>query len=236
MHRTGSDARGFTLVELLIAMAITGILLIGIIALTGGVLRYTGQATAVNAMTAELNDVLGYIGLRLRSATQLVGEGDSVQLTASGSSFNCSIASSDGNCIAVVVPVVDRDSTTAAITGYELLAYRVTTADNWADDPGLPTGWDGANTPILLEYRAALACPSPCSSPPLAPSSVSANRVSFVAGDLVLVDSGGAAYSVFEIGSPSRATIRLRIQEITQIGMRSVPGDGPLELNVTRRQ
>lgn len=227
---------GLTLVELLIAMAIVGVILAGIMALTGGVLRYTNTATSINELTTELNDVLGYIGLRLRSATQFVGATDSIVLTSGPSSFECSVASSSGPCLAGIMPVVNVNSPQSEITGYELRAYRVTTTSEWAADPGLPEGWNGPDTPILLEYRAAIPCPSPCSVPPSAPPSANASQVSYVVGGIVLEDSVGSSYDPFTSGNPLRATIRLRLQTESRSGLTSVPADGPLELRVFRRQ
>lgn len=228
--------QGMTLVELLVAMAITGVILLGVISLTGGVLRYSGQVSTVSRLTTDLNDVLGYMGLKLRGASQFIGGVDTVQINAGGSSFACSTDSADGSCVAAVIPVVNRGSATAEITGYELIAFRVGTALEWPDNPGIPDGWDGPNTPMLFEYRAALSCPGSCSVPPLAPAAVTGSGPALLLSGLLLVDNNGVPFRQFDVATQARVIMRLRVREQTADGLRTVPAAEPLELRIARRQ
>lgn len=235
VHKAANRQHGMTLVELLVAIAIGGVLIMAIVSLSGGMLTYTRRANQINQNLTDLNDAIGYISLKLRGAKQLVGNNDSIEITDGSQTFQCSIGSPDGSCVALVVPVVDRASPTAEIVGYELLAFRVATLDAWSGDPGMSPGWDGQDTPLMLEYRSPLACGSPCSAPPLAPSSIVADRVSLVISDLYFFDASGSPFEPFEVEGSNTATIRLRMLAAGQTTDRAVPSEHPSTVVVTRR-
>uniref|UniRef100_UPI002869D02F PulJ/GspJ family protein n=1 Tax=Deinococcus sp. TaxID=47478 RepID=UPI002869D02F len=59
---------GLTLVEILVAMAILGIILVLITNWQTQTLQITTKTNNLATQTAELNDLTGYIGDRVRSA------------------------------------------------------------------------------------------------------------------------------------------------------------------------
>jgi prepilin-type N-terminal cleavage/methylation domain-containing protein len=221
----------FTIVELLVAVFVIGILLSAIVALTSSFLGYSRRVSVINERLADLNDALGYMGTNARAAMDVVGhDATSVGVTWDGVSFTCTTTGTEP-CLALVVPVVDRG--TAGITGFDLLAYRFVALSGWADDPGLAEGWDGADTPLLLEYGASLC--TGCTTPPAVPSSLTATRVSLVASDLTLDDTVGTFQPFTVAAAGTQITLRLRGRGAgSELGT-FVPADGPLELTLTRR-
>src|SRR6056297_876227 len=162
---------GFSLVELLISMAVLGILLVAIVSLTSSFLTYSGRVSTVNDRLSELNDAAGYIATNGRRAMAVVGAAEvggggltPIDITYGSDTFTCSVPSTDGPCVGFVVPVVDRTTTASDSTAFDLLAYRVLPLSAWAHNPGPAEGWNGADTPLTLEYRVSL-CTS-CSVPP----------------------------------------------------------------------
>lgn len=222
---------GFTIVELLVAMFVLGILITAIVSLSSGYLGFSRRVSVINERLADLNDALGYIGTNARSAMNIVGSGTtSVSIDFGGDTFTCATTSTDP-CIGLVVPVVDRG--TAAISGFDLLAYRVVPLSEWSDDPGLAEGWAADATPLLLEYRAELC--TGCSDPPAVPASVLADRVSLVASDLTFVE-GATTFAPFTVTPGADAiTVRLRGRGSGVEADTFVPNDAPLELTVSRR-
>lgn len=227
---------GLTLVELLMAMAILGILATAIFALTGGVLNFSRKTTVVNELLADLNDAAGYLAINGRGAMDVAGATDSIRIKHDGSEFDCATGSADGACMALLVPIVNRDAT-ASISGYELRAFRIMPLSAWTADPGLAPGWNGADTPLMLEYRIPLACGSPCAAPPAIPPLVTASQASLVISDLYLLDNAGNEVEPFTaIGSAGTQLIfTLRLRGSGSESGRMVPADGPLSISVTRR-
>lgn len=224
---------GFTLVELLLAMAILGILMSAIIAMTSGFLGFSRHVNSVNDQLAQLNDAAGYVALNGRRAMEIIGSANggaaSADVAFGADTFTCSTTSADGSCMAVVVPTVD--SSTAAITGYELLAYRVVPISDWADNPGLAGGWSGDDTPLMLEYHVPLSCSAlPCSL-----SSLTADRASLVIPNLYLENNDGTDVAPFEILNTREFVLSLRTRGTGQNAQRMVPNDGPIVLDVTLR-
>lgn len=226
---------GFTLLELLVATAIVGVLISAIVVLTGGFLRYSGRVSTINDRLAELSDASGYIATNVRGAMQVIGGGaSSVDITADGNTFTCSTTSVDGPCIALVVPVVDRTTTASDIVGFNLLAYRVIPLSAWDADPGLRPGWNGVDTPLMLEYRVSLC--TGCSTPPVVPAAVSAGSSSLIIPDLFLEDNAGVAVQPFQVFlGTARMSVTLRSRGVGREQDVTVPADGPLVLTVVRR-
>ena len=225
---------GFTLVELLVAIAVLGILLSAIVTLTSGFLGFSRQVSAINERLADLTDAMGYVGLNAKASMRVYGEaGATRQVSFGGSTFTCAVDDADEPCIAFVVPEVSRAS--GLITGFDFVAYAIRPLSAWTLNPGVPAGWDGATTPVLLEYRRQLC--TGCTAPPDAPATVDATRVSLVIADLFLeLDGGGGAIQPFEITTDSsRVTLRLRTRGSGLNDGIRVPNNGALTQFIVRR-
>lgn len=236
MIRVNSDVRstrGFTLVELLVSMFVLGILLAAVIALSSGYLGFSRRVSVINERLADLNDALGYVGTTARRAMAVVGtDGTSVDIEFAGDTFACSTAVADA-CVAFVVPIVDRTTASSEITGYDLLAYRVVPFSAWDANPGVPAGWDGDETPLMLEYRSELCVG--CTVPPAVGAGVTASRESLVIADLTF-GAGAGSFEPFSVANGTvNVTFRMRSQGAGVEAGTLVPADGPLELTVVRR-
>ncbi|MFD1734759.1 type II secretion system protein J [Deinococcus malanensis] len=113
---------GFTLVELLVGMAILGILMALILNLQSTTIQYSTQQTSNAQRLQAINDVAGYVGAQVRAA-QNVPDG----LTINGST--CSRAGTVP-CLAVILPVVETSAPTGCtrlpgtVIDWRLHAYR----------------------------------------------------------------------------------------------------------------
>jgi prepilin-type N-terminal cleavage/methylation domain-containing protein len=234
-RRRSHERLGFTLVELLVSVAILGVLISVIVAMTSGFLGFSRRVSNINTQLADLNDVLGYVALNARRAMRVVGASDQVRIDPpDGAEFDCSIGSVHGPCIALVVPITNRAN--SEITGYTLVAYRVAPLSTWGSNPGIAVGWNGDATPALFEYTTPLACGAGCAVPTVAGTTVSATRTSLVLSDLFLVDEAGAPVEPFEVAAAeSKITFRLRTRGVGLEGQVLVPSDRPLEILTLRR-
>lgn len=245
MSSVGENHRGgFGLIELLVAMAVLGILLSAIIGLTTGFLGFSRRINVINERLVDINDAMGYVGLNVRRAMRVAGDEEvtSVTVTGIGDAFDCHLTSTDGACLGLLVPV--RHATeTWRVDRYDLLAYRVVPISAWTvDNPGLAEGWAADRTPLMLEYRARLSCgapdpvtSNPCPPPPI-PSSVAAQQLSLVIADLAFETAAGVAFEPFTVAAEtSRVTVRMRSIGSGQNADITVPGDEPLETVFVRR-
>ncbi|MFI4915687.1 MAG: type II secretion system protein J [Phycisphaerales bacterium JB060] len=224
---------GFTLVELLVALAIVGTLLLAVTQLAGAVLNYSRHADARNRAAGDLSDALGYVSLNAQRAMNVLATG-SIDITPNtGPSFTCALPT----CLAITVPVVDRND--GSITNYQHWAYRWTTLDVLGN-PALPEGWSGPNTPVLIEIRSGdLLAPGDDpydGPPPLADfSEGSGNVPSLVIADLTR-DDGGASFDPFAVDATGRlVTMQARHRGSGLLDDMFVPDDGPLTITVNRR-
>ena len=231
--KLGTARSGFTLVELLVAIAVLGILLSAIVTLTSSFLGFSRQVSAINERLADLTDAMGYVGLNARASMRVYGEPGATRLVSfGGPPFTCAIDDPDEPCIAFVVPEVNR--ATGLITGFDFVAYSVRPLSAWAANPGVPPGWNGTDTQVLLEYRRQLC--TGCTNPPEAPATVDATRVSLVIADLFLEFDAGGAIAPFAVTTDSsRVTLQLRTRGSGLNDGIRVPNDGPLTQFIVRR-
>lgn len=231
---------GFTLIELLLATAILGILVGAVVSMSGSFLGYSRHVSAINTKLSDVNDAAGYVATNIRRAMRVLPG----PLSLPGASTSCSMPagtvtwtagdSTTWPCLALVVPSVDR--TSGSIVGWDLLAYRIVPVSSWTGNPGFPDGWDGNDTPVMLEYRVPL-CTSSCGSvPPTSIPATATSTVSLVLGDLTFAGVSGSPIKV--VGDQATATDITLTLQARSTGLESatiVPSSGPLVLRVTRR-
>lgn len=228
-----AKSRGFTLVELLVAVAVLGVLVAAIVALTSGFLGFSRRVSVINDRLTDLNDAMGYVALNARRAMDVIGDGSTVTIEpADELSFDCAVTA---DCIALVLPVTEEDG---SISGYDLHAYRVVPLSGWTGNPGVQGGWAGTDTPVLLEYAAALC--TNCGLPSADGDTIDATqiqRISLVISDLFLEEGEPSqAFAPFTIDQEGRRiTISLRTRGSGVEDGVLVPASGRLSLQAVRR-
>ncbi|GHF34060.1 prepilin-type N-terminal cleavage/methylation domain-containing protein [Deinococcus metalli] len=146
---------GLTLVEILVAMAILGIVLALIINWQTQTLQLTTRTSAQAQQLADLNDMTGYIGDRVRSAVR-------VRVATSGLSVN----SGSGNacttstpCLVAVMP----EYTSAGTQKFVLYVYRMQDRSAVSTDDKTDDSWAENNVQVLREYRSTDTSSTPIS-------------------------------------------------------------------------
>ncbi|MFD1729885.1 type II secretion system protein J [Deinococcus malanensis] len=210
---------GFTLVELLVGMAILGILMALILNLQSTTIQYSTQQTSNAQRLQAINDVAGYVGAQVRAA-QNVPDG----LTINGST--CSRAGTVP-CLAVILPVVETSAPTGCtrlpgtVIDWRLHAYRyIPRASIAATDrtplPGLDSTAYGlqeirvASGAVLLDSNAD-GCWDRVDTPPTTYSGTVSTGL--LADNLILPATGTAA---FEYTAATRV-VTLRLRSVSQM-------------------
>jgi prepilin-type N-terminal cleavage/methylation domain-containing protein len=125
--------RGFTLPEILVALAVLAIFTTALLAFTQGTLTANRVARKQAQLLEELKDAAGYLADTLQEAQRVLS---SATINGSG----CQ----PPTCLAVLLP---KDGTCA------LRAYRLEARSDVGDDYKSPDPWADANTRMLREYR-----------------------------------------------------------------------------------
>ncbi|BDG19405.1 hypothetical protein TthSNM11_16080 [Thermus thermophilus] len=128
--------RGFTLLEILVAMAVLAIFTTALLAFTQGTLAANRAARKQAQLLDELKDAAGYLADTLQEA----------QAVASGATVN-GTACQPPTCLAALLP----DSNNSDLCA--LRAYRLEPRSTLGPDYKAPDPWADANTYVLREYR-----------------------------------------------------------------------------------
>jgi prepilin-type N-terminal cleavage/methylation domain-containing protein len=125
--------RGFTLLEILVALAVLAIFTTALLAFTQGTLTANRVARKQAQLLEELKDAAGYLADTLQEAQRVLSSA-----TVNGSGCQ------PPTCLAVLLP----EGGTCA-----LRAYRLEARSDVGDDYKSPDPWADANTRTLREYR-----------------------------------------------------------------------------------
>lgn len=156
----GAHAGGLTLIEILLALAIMGVVLALITSWQTSTLDLTTRTNVTGRGLTELNDLTGYVGDRVRAALR-------VRVATSGLSVNTdsgNVCSAAQPCLAVVLP----DATAAGtVTKYVLFVYRMEPRSKVTLDKA-PDAWAEGNVQVLREYRSGDSGSTPVNCVPAA--------------------------------------------------------------------
>jgi prepilin-type N-terminal cleavage/methylation domain-containing protein len=125
--------RGFTLLEILVALAVLAIFTTALLAFTQGTLTANRVARKQAQLLEELKDAAGYLADTLQEAQRVLS-------SATVNGRGCQ----PPTCLAVLLP----EGGTCA-----LRAYRLEARSGVGDDYKSPDPWADANTRMLREYR-----------------------------------------------------------------------------------
>jgi prepilin-type N-terminal cleavage/methylation domain-containing protein len=125
--------RGFTLLEILVALAVLAIFTTALLAFTQGTLTANRVARRQAQLLEELKDAAGYLADTLQEAQRVLS-------SATVNGRGCQ----PPTCLAVLLP----EGGTCA-----LRAYRLEARSGVGDDYKSPDPWADANTRVLREYR-----------------------------------------------------------------------------------
>ena len=125
--------RGFTLLEILVALAVLAIFTTALLAFTQGSLTANRVARKQAQLLEELKDAAGYLADTLQEAQRVLSSA-----TVNGSGCQ------PPTCLAVLLP---KGGTCA------LRAYSLEARSDVGDDYKSPDPWADANTRLLREYR-----------------------------------------------------------------------------------
>jgi len=125
--------RGFTLLEILVALAVLAIFTTALLAFTQGTLTANRVARKQAQLLEELKDAAGYLADTLQGAQRVLS-------SATVNGRDCQ----PPTCLAVLLP----EGGTCA-----LRAYRLEARSGVGDDYKSPDPWADANTRMLREYR-----------------------------------------------------------------------------------
>ncbi len=137
--------RGFSLIEVLVGLAVLALFTLALLAFTQGTLAANGAARTQARLGEELKDAAGYLADTLQEARLLLNSQASLNLNGKP----CALPA----CLAVLVP---EDGGRCALRAYRLEARRDVPDPYKSPDP-----WADGNAAVLQEYRlSGLSCGS----------------------------------------------------------------------------
>jgi len=188
--------RGFTLLEILVALAVLAIFTTALLAFTQGTLTANRVARKQAQLLEELKDAAGYLADTLQEAQRVLSSA-----TVNGSGCQ------PPTCLAVLLPEPGG--------ACALRAYRLEARSAVGDDYKSPDPWADANTRMLREYRLT---GQSCSA------TTFSGAQPYVVLDLVDNDSTLAFFQVQT--SPTAITLNIRLKAREGGRILFVPGAG----------
>lgn len=218
---------GLSLLEVLLVIAIMGILLAAITKVVTGTLATTSLATSQSDQLLSIKDTVGYVSDQIRSAA-------AVYDTLTVDSNVCSTNNTTAPCFGVKQPVVDS-SGNITVDSYVIKVFRLRTRSNLDANYKIANSWADSNTYFLEEYRYSCTtsgCPNNAGS-------ISGGSWYFVADDLTLNNTSGTftPFTVVTNGSSIRDGVIIRVRATAQISGRQiyVPSNGIYSVTVRAR-
>lgn len=236
---------GFTLIEILVSIAIFGIVMLAILNLQNGTIQTTSNVINASDRLADQTLATSYIADRFRGARVITGT--TTTALSLGSTTTCSNAATSANpCIAFITPETTYGDASGAMTRYVHLAYRYEARTGFADRQ--PDVWADTNgVEIIREYRRELkdlatSCPTLSACTPAQITAAAASAPSASSGlwvNTMLADgfTRVATTGTFSPWTISGEALQIRIRSLYKQSGASkyFPGDGPTTLQVLKR-
>lgn len=240
---------GLTLVELLVAMALIGIVFAMVSNWQVSTLSISTRTNAMSQRLTELNDVTGYVGDRVRSAITVRTGGFTVNAASASNSGQCDATTP---CLAVLVRVEEAESSGAGVVykrSFLRLIYRVESRSTWSatDQDKVANAWaDNADNKIVIlrEYRERCAIGADPSDPDCSAFVNNFSKVSTFAGlnrylvadHLTSVNQAGGTITPFAYNTATKTiTLAFQSKQRVQNRVEYMPTDGPYSLQVQAR-
>jgi prepilin-type N-terminal cleavage/methylation domain-containing protein len=189
--------RGFSLIEVLVGLAVLALFTLALLAFTQGTLAASGAARTQARLGEELKDAAGYLVDTLQEARLLLNSQTSLSLNGRP----CALPA----CLAALVP---EDGGRCALRAYRLEARRDVLDPYKSPDP-----WADGNAAVLQEYRlSGLSCGS---------------AASLTASGFPLLDLVDPGISPFALVSSPRPGIDVTLRLKARSGSRVVYAPGP---------
>lgn len=228
------NRQGFTLVEMLVAMAILSIVMGALLALTTGTLSFSATAMSTSARQRELNDATGYIADSIRRASTVYVTTATATVTLNGDA--CKLTPAASSCFSVVVPEATGGST---INRYMQLFYRVEPRSSLETSLKVSDGWSDANTYVIKEYRQELCGSSTtaCTATPPTGSTTATIATGALVVDEVSLVYGTTTYQPFSYDGNGKFTLKFRVAQQRRNKAYYTPAasDAPYTLTVSKR-
>jgi len=176
--------RGFTLLEILVALAVLAIFTTALLAFTQGTLTANCVARKQAQLLEELKDAAGYLADTLQEAQRVLS-------SAPVNGRDCR----PSTCLAILLPEGGACA---------LRAYRLEARSGVGDDYKSPDPWADANTRVLREYRLGRQS---CSA------TTFSGAQPYVVLDLVDNDNNLAFFQVHTSPTAITLNIRLKARE-----------------------
>ena len=229
-------ARGFTLIELLVSLAVLGLLLGVIVQWQSSTLNISARTGSLSQLVAELNDASGYVGDKVRGASQLIPN-----IGVNGSPCDLFAANLASRCLALVVPEVSAGS--GSINRVMFYAYRLMNrAGSCCANDVTPDAWANANARVLVEYRQQLCAPCTTAARPFLVSGADPNVVlDYATTDGMttlfgaLDASGGPCADPVCASAARTLTLQFRTKRRAGGAVSAMPPAAPLDLRVLMR-
>lgn len=248
---------GLTLVEIMVAMAILGMILLFVTSWQTQTLDLTTKTNSLAEQLTEMNDLSGYLGDRVRSASQVRLAGFTVNAASAVNAGNCDTTTP---CLAVLALEEDADPSTTPPTitrRWLRLVYRVEPRSTWVSADKVADTWadDAANNIVVVrEYRDSCTETSTgtCSGSltltvanfkaSFLASAFSSMNPALVADHLTSVDQGATAITPFALADTTRpvgpsnpVTLTFQTKRTVRGTAAFMPADSPYTLTVQPR-
>lgn len=247
-----SRAGGFTLVELLIGMAILAVLMVAVFNFQSTTTQFSTNQNSYAQRLQTITDLSGYLGDRLRAAAGVATDGTSLPDGTSTNTLTSCKLTATSPCLALLLPVVEDErgatacGTTPAtepgrIVGWTLNVYRYVPRDKldatWTTTKS--TTLDGVAQGLVEIRLQDPSNPVPaagsCGTTRLTPNATSA-YTNVIARSLLTDEAVVGTDPAFAYDSTKKlVTMRLRTVQISRSKLTYTPTTSFYTLNVNTR-